>query len=91
MAQATGRPAMTVARFLMTVHGKGLEISRNTLVIVDESSMIDLSTMYRILRALPQGCRLVFVGDPAQLPPIGFGLVFHRLAESDRVPRVHLP
>ncbi|MEM5345808.1 AAA family ATPase [Paraburkholderia azotifigens] len=90
MAQTTGRPAMTVARFLMAVRSKVLEISRNTLVIVDESSMIDLSTMYRILRALPKGCRLVLVGDPAQLPPIGFGLVFHRLAETDRVPRVHL-
>ncbi|WP_454872485.1 AAA family ATPase [Paraburkholderia xenovorans] len=90
LAQATGRAAMTVARFLMSVRNGDLVISQNTLVVVDESSMIDLSTTYRILRALPEGCRLVLVGDPAQLPPIGFGLVFHRLAESDRVPRVEL-
>jgi exodeoxyribonuclease V alpha subunit len=52
--------------------------------------MIDLSTMYRIIRSLEPGCRLVLVGDPGQLPPIGFGIVFHVLASWDGVPRVEL-
>jgi exodeoxyribonuclease V alpha subunit len=90
MAEATSRPAMTVAKFLLAVRAGELELPEQTLVIVDESSMIDLSGTYRILRLLPAGCRLVLVGDAAQLPPIGFGLVFHRLAESDEVPRTHL-
>jgi exodeoxyribonuclease V alpha subunit len=89
MSEATGRPAMTIAKFLLSVRSGDLALPAQTLIIVDESSMIDLSAMYRILRALPGGSRLVLVGDSAQLPPISFGLVFHRLAESS-VPRTHL-
>ncbi len=51
-----------------------------TMVIVDEASMPDLGQWARLLKAMPPGCRLVMVGDTAQLPPIGFGLVFHLLA-----------
>jgi integrase len=64
-----------------------LELPSPTLLVVDESSMPYLSAMYRIL---PDGFRLLLVGDPAQLPPIGFGLVFHRLVGENDVPRTHL-
>ena len=63
------------------------------LVIIDESSMADLATMYRLLRRFPPGVRLLLVGDPGQLPPIGFGLVLHVLAggvEPAAVPRTVL-
>jgi exodeoxyribonuclease V alpha subunit len=52
--------------------------------------MVDLSTMYRILRRMRPGCKLLMVGDPGQLPPIGFGLVFHTLCETPSIPRVEL-
>ena len=52
--------------------------------------MLDLPTAFRLLRFLPEGARLLLVGDPAQLPPIGFGLVFHRLVQSPLVPLVEL-
>lgn len=90
LAQATQRPAMTIARFLAQVKGRQLDVTRETLVVIDESSMIDLPTVYQVLRCLPDGTRLLFVGDPAQLPPIGFGLVFHRLVECTSLSRTVL-
>ncbi|MBO2959233.1 AAA family ATPase [Burkholderia pseudomallei] len=90
MAEATGQPAMTIAKFLLQANHGLLEVTPDSLVIVDEASMLDLPTAFRILRHLPDGARLLLVGDPAQLPPIGFGLVFHRLVESPAVPQVEL-
>jgi exodeoxyribonuclease V alpha subunit len=46
--------------------------------------------MYSIVRALPLRARLLLVGDPYQLPPIGFGLVFQVLAASPKIPRIEL-
>lgn len=90
MSEATDHEAMTIAKFLHQAKEGVLEVSPDTLVIVDEASMLDLPTAFRILKYLADGARLLLVGDPAQLPPIGFGLVFHRLAVSTTVPRVEL-
>ncbi len=90
MSEATGHEAMTIARFLHQVKEGAQEVSPDTQVIVDEASMLDLPTAFRILKYLPEGARLLLVGDPAQLPPIGFGLVFHRLVQSPLVPQVEL-
>jgi exodeoxyribonuclease V alpha subunit len=46
--------------------------------------------MYSIVRALPVRARLLLVGDPYQLPPIGFGLIFQVLATCPNIPRVEL-
>ena len=51
------------------------------LLVVDEMSMVDLALMTGLLDALPTDCRLVLVGDPAQLPPVGSGAVWQRLQE----------
>ena len=90
MAEATHAPATTIAKFLAAIRAGKLELDESTLLVVDEASMLDLPTMFRLLRHLPDGARMLLVGDPAQLPPIGFGLVFHRLAEAAGVPRVQL-
>ncbi len=90
MAEATDQPAMTIAKFLAATRSGRLNVSPDTLVVVDEASMLDLPTLYRILKCLPDGVRMLLVGDPAQLPPIGFGLAFHRLVGSARVPQAHL-
>jgi exodeoxyribonuclease V alpha subunit len=60
------------------------------VIVVDEMSMVDVILMYRLLRHLPSGIRLVLVGDPSQLPPIGPGLVLHALAQLPSVPQVEL-
>lgn len=90
MTEATGFKASTIAKFLLDVKSEKLAVPARSLVIVDEASMLDLPTAYRLLAAMPEGSRLLLVGDPAQLPPIGFGLVLHRLAESTRIPQTRL-
>jgi exodeoxyribonuclease V alpha subunit len=90
LQQATGAPATTIARFLAAAKTGKMELSPDSLLVVDEASMLDLPTMYRLLRFLPDRARMLLVGDAAQLPPIGFGLVFHRLADSRSIPRVEL-
>lgn len=90
MGEATGRPAMTIAKFLLGMRAGNLELSAQTLLVVDEASMLDLPTLYRVLSHLPDGTRLLLVGDPAQLPPIGFGLTFHKLATSAAIPKTQL-
>jgi exodeoxyribonuclease V alpha subunit len=89
IAQATGRLSSTIEYFLRHVAGN---ISRDSkpLLVIDEASMLDLQLTARILRACPKRSRLLFVGDPAQLPPVSFGLIFHKLAESPRVPKTEL-
>lgn len=60
------------------------------LVVVDEMSMVDLSMMYNLLKALPDTCRLILVGDVDQLPSVGAGAVLANLIESDKIPTVRL-
>ncbi|HEY0375754.1 MAG TPA: AAA family ATPase [Pyrinomonadaceae bacterium] len=90
MKEATAHDATTIAGFISSVQKGHLNIESDSLVIVDEASMLDLPITHRIVRNLPEGVRLLMVGDPYQLPPIGFGLVFHKIAESNTVPRVEL-
>lgn len=52
---------------------------RLDLLIVDEVSMVDLELMAALLEALPASCRLVLVGDPAQLPPVAPGAMLAAL------------
>lgn len=90
LREATAERAYTIAGFLLAVGNGRIEVPDDALVIVDEASMLDLVSCYRLLRAMPETCRLLLVGDPAQLAPIGFGLVLHVLARSARIPRVEL-
>lgn len=90
MREATGRAAYTIIGFLNQLRSGKIKIGRSHLIIIDESSMLDLLLTYRIVRALPKAVRILFVGDPHQLPPIGPGLVFHIMAESLSLPMQEL-
>ncbi len=90
MAEATGRPASTIASLLARMETGALTLDDEPLLVIDESSMVDLGILYRLLARIPLGVRLLLVGDPGQLPPIGFGLVFHVLAVDSAVPRTTL-
>lgn len=60
------------------------------VVIVDEFSMADQHLLYRLLTCTSPGCRLVIVGDAAQLPSVGPGNVLRDLIKSGRFPVVNL-
>jgi exodeoxyribonuclease V alpha subunit len=53
------------------------------LLVVDEVSMVDLPLMQALLAALPQPARLLLVGDPDQLPPVGPGAVLLELCRPE--------
>jgi exodeoxyribonuclease V alpha subunit len=90
LREATGRAASTIAAFLHAAARGLVDAASEPLIIIDEASMLDLPITYSLARTLPARARLLLVGDPYQLPPIGFGLVFHVLAASPRVPSVEL-
>jgi len=60
------------------------------VVIVDEASMLDQHLLYRLLTCTAPGCRMVIVGDAAQLPSVGPGNVLRDLIRSGRFPVVNL-
>ena len=60
------------------------------VLIVDETSMVDLHMLSRILLGTRPDCRLIFVGDPYQLPSVGAGAVLADLVESKVFPHTHL-
>ncbi len=91
LQEATGLQAQTLHR-LLGLRGPLSEVRELTadIVIVDEASMIDLWLFDRLLVALPRTSRLILVGDPDQLPPVGAGQPFADLLARSEVPRVQL-
>ena len=96
MSEATGCPARTIHR-LLEYNGEVQGFGRDgdnpldaEVVIVDESSMVDIFLMRSLLCALHPGTRLVLVGDVDQLPSVGAGNVLRDLIASDALPVVRL-
>lgn len=58
------------------------------LVIVDECSMVDAALFSRLLASIPQGTRVILMGDADQLPPVESGSLFADLVASGKVPCV---
>jgi len=87
MQEATERRASTIANFLANAPE---QLDDRTVVVVDEASMVDIITMSRLCESIGPRPRLVLVGDPAQLMPVGPGLVLHALVQVPGVPAVHL-
>lgn len=81
LRESTGE-AFTIDGFIKKVNEGKIKFKGIPLIVIDEASMVDLFRMYRLMECLPKKVRLLFVGDPAQLPPISFGLVFHQLVKS---------
>ena len=86
LSETTGRPAKTVHRLLQFQPAAGLSFKRNEenplagdLLIVDESSMLDLILTNHLLKAVPAGMSLLLVGDIDQLPSVGAGNVLKDL------------
>ncbi len=59
------------------------------LIVIDEASMVDILLMSKLFKALTnEDFRLIMVGDEGQLPPVGFGLCFHRLVSIGETERL---
>lgn len=104
--RATKRLSETTSREAKTVHRMlEMEITRDRksrfgrderhplderVVIIDETSMMDLSLTAALLRAMRRGARLILIGDADQLPSVGAGNVFADLIASERIKTVRL-
>ena len=100
MTEFCGLEAKTIHRMLEICYNeKGTEATfardeQNPLdaevLIIDEMSMVDVSLMASVLKALPKRCKLIMVGDADQLPSVGPGNVFKDLLNSQCFPTVSL-
>jgi exodeoxyribonuclease V alpha subunit len=95
MEEATGREAKTIHRLLEWMPGREPAYRPGRplpveLMIVDESSMLNLRLAEVLLGGLAESTHVVFVGDADQLPPIGAGKPFEDLIASRAVPVVRL-
>ena len=100
MTEVTGHDASTIHRLLeaeLDPHTGQLSFSRNEsnplkahAVIVDEMSMVDIQLLYSLLQAIADRTRLILVGDPDQLPPVGPGFPFSDMLRSGKLPGIRL-
>ena len=102
MQEATGMEAKTIHRLLEISRmdeddAERAAFSRNEenpleadVIIIDECSMVDISLMNSLLKAVPVGARLILVGDVDQLPSVGPGNVLRDIIVSRRFPVVRL-
>ena len=100
LTEVTGCDASTIHRLL----GAGIDPHTGNLffakdesdplqadaIIVDEMSMVDVQLLGSLLEAVPPTARLILVGDPDQLPPVGPGFPFSDMLRSNMLPAVRL-
>lgn len=91
MSETTGFEARTIHRMLELNGGvegnAGFERNEQNpletdVIIIDEMSMVDISLMYSLLKAIIAGTRLILVGDVNQLPSVGPGNVLKDIIDS---------
>ena len=98
LAEVTGKPAGTIHRLLEPTKVKGgFTFARNAqrmldadLIVIDETSMVDISLMASLMDAVSPATKVVLVGDHYQLPPVGPGSPFRDLLASQAVPAAEL-
>lgn len=89
MAEVIGRQAKTLHRLLEWQGGTFKKNEDQPLqadfLIVDECSMLDISLTASLLKAVPAGCQVLFIGDADQLPSVGAGNVLRDIIDSGSV------
>jgi exodeoxyribonuclease V alpha subunit len=91
LSETTGMTATTIHRALEFSPQTGgfrrgpAEPLKAEVVVVDETSMVDIYLMYHLLRAVPANARLILVGDAHQLPAVGPGNILKDLIDSQVV------
>lgn len=95
MSESTGYPASTIHSGLRLSVGENETYSSDDplpdgIILVDEFSMADLHVAYELARRIPSGSKVVFMGDPEQLPSVGCGNVLSELIRSQTIPTIKL-
>lgn len=99
LSELCGTEAKTIHRLLEAGYGAGGKLYFKKcatdpldcdVVVLDEVSMVDVVLMQALVEAIPYGARLVLVGDPDQLPPVGPGNFLRDLIGSKRCPVIAL-
>ena len=99
LSESTSCEAKTIHRLLemeknslreLVFHRNAKNPLEESVIIVDESSMIDLLLFESLLRAMRPGARIILIGDADQLPSVGAGNVFSDLIASEKIKTVRL-
>lgn len=95
MSESTGLPAVTIHRLLGFNGTEGFDHDdasplEGKLLIIDETSMVDIWLANQLFKALPENIQVILVGDEDQLPSVGPGQVLKDLLEAERIPTVRL-
>ena len=100
LTEVTGQEASTIHRLLeatIDVNNGQMYFVRDEsnplktdAIIVDEMSMVDVQLLHSLLQAVPAKARVILVGDPDQLPPVGPGSPFSDCLRSQALPTVRL-
>lgn len=100
ITETSGYDASTIHRLLEYYYSEGedtMRFGKNAeeplqydAIIIDEASMIDILLMNGLVNAIPQGTRLIIVGDADQLPSVGAGNVLRDMIESEIIYSVKL-
>ena len=99
MSEITGKTGYTIHRLLGYPKGdseyQGFEYNQDcklpyNLYILDEISMVDSRIFYYLLRAIPDGAKLICLGDSGQLEAIGCGNVAYDMIHSPEIPTIEL-
>jgi len=90
MTEVIGRESKTIHRLLEWKGGKFQMNEESKLttdfLIIDEGSMLDISLTASLLKAVPNTCQVLLIGDPDQLPSVGAGNVLMDIIASDVIP-----
>lgn len=96
MTEVIGFEAKTIHRLLEWAPNKNgfkrddKDPIKTDFLIVDETSMLDITLAACLLKAVPEGAQVLFIGDPDQLPSVGAGDVLSDLLKSTSIPRFRL-
>ncbi|PLS01256.1 SF1B family DNA helicase RecD2 [Neobacillus cucumis] len=95
MTESTGLPAVTIHRLLGFNGTEGFDRDEASplegkILIVDETSMLDIWLANQLFKALPEHIQVIMVGDEDQLPSVGPGQVLKDLLQSERIATVRL-
>ncbi len=96
LTESTGLEAKTLHRLLEANPASGVfkKCAEDPLVcdilVIDETSMVDISLMHSVLKAVPKKAALILIGDVDQLPSVGPGRVLYDVIQSQSLPVVKL-